>query len=483
MQAGYGGRGRGMSRGRGGAGGFDNPKGLMRQPFIPSTTPTDTLCVRITEIRQPVTEDMMYRVFASISTNPRRLQISPSSDPNETLVMAQFSDSYATQRVMESLNNRNIFNDGNKMMISYSSWEPSPVLPAPTSVGSVYGAPGQVYGGVQVVPNVGFPQAQGQPGAYPQVRQPQVQQMPQMPMQVMMPQMRVGNDQHGGRGGRGRGRGGARGAGGVAAPGPMMGFDPMMMGYPAMAPMMQMPNGMMAAYANQKNVAQNTPTVFLSVTIVPETEPLYSIFVLIEVFGGVVTIRRNHNKKEILTVKMASVPEADNVVQYLRKVPFAGGTVSAKRFPTYNERTPCTDDGNPHDSATIQYDFTTARHRSPGQRSKCQPSTVLKVTGCGGYSEADVMTYFTSENFYPDRIIKDDEGAFTVHMADRETAVALLLKCHNNVCGEERSNVLFIEGPKEAASATNAASGSTNTQAGATTCDNEVEGGETNAVS
>ncbi|RHW68157.1 hypothetical protein DPX39_110118900 [Trypanosoma brucei equiperdum] len=456
MQGAYGGRGRGMARGRGGGGGFDSSRGAGRHPYMTSNVPTDTLCVRITEVRQPVTEDMMFRVFASISTNPRRIQIAPSSDPNETVVMAQFSDTYATQRVMENLNNRNIFNDGNKMMMTYSVWEPTPVLPAPVPPVPVYGGAAPVYGGVQVNPGVAFPQPQvhqPQPGVYAQPRQ---QPMPQMPMAASVPPMRLGNDQQGGRNNRGRGRNGSRGGAAGAVPPGMMGFDPMMMGYPAMASIMQMPGGMMA-FMNQQRPPQNSPTVFLSVTIVPESEPLHSIFVLIEVYGGVVTIRRNHNRKEILTVKMASVPEADSVVQFLRKVPFAGGTVSAKRFPTYTERTPCTDDGNPHDSATVQYDFTTARHRSPGQRSRCHPSSVLKVTGCGGYSEADVMTYFTSENFYPDRIIKDDEGSFTVYMADVETAVALLLKCHNNVCGEERSNVLFIEGPRDTTTSATAA--------------------------
>nr|CCC54007.1 conserved hypothetical protein [Trypanosoma vivax Y486] len=456
MQPGFAMRGRGGGRARGG-GGFDGGRGLMQQPFMQSNMPTDTLCVRITDIRQPVTEDMMYRVFGSISTNPRRLQINPSSDPNETVVMVQFSDVYATQRVMESLNNRNIFNDGNKMFMSYASWEPTPVLPAPAPAagapGPVYGVNIPAYGGMQPTPNVHFPQMQQQPQQPHQPHQPQQPTMPQQqptvytgvrPPQVLHvgPQPRVGfeNQQ---RAARGRGRGPVRSNAG----GPM-GFDPMMMGYQTMAPMVSMPGGMMAAYMNPKTL-QNSPTVFLSVTVVPETEPLQSIFILLEAFGGVVTIRRNHNKKDILTVKMASIPEADNVVQFVRKIPFAGGTVSAKRFPTYNERTPCTDDGNPLDAATVQYDFTTARHRSPGQRSRCHPSSVLKVTGCSGCSEADVMTYFTSENFYPDRIIKDDEGAFTVHMADAETAVALLIKCHNNVCGEERSNVLFIEGPKE----------------------------------
>ncbi|RNC49076.1 hypothetical protein TcCL_NonESM00906 [Trypanosoma cruzi] len=447
MQIGYGIRGgRGGGRGRGGN--FDY-RGRAQQPFMGTNVATDTLCVRITDIRQPVTEDMMYRVFGSISTNPQRLQIAPSSNPNETVVMAQFSDMYATQRVMENLNNRNIFNDGNKMVMTYATWEPAPVLPAPPT--AVYGAPAAAYGGVQPQqqqqPNIMYQQVQPQPSVYVQPRSQPAQQMPHVP-QPQLPQPRAGFDQP--RGGRGRGRGGP---GGQRGGGAAVGFDPMMVGYPPMAypmvpPMMPMAGNMMANYMNPKSM-QNTPTVFLSVTVVPETEPLQTIFTLLETFGGVVTIRRNHNKKDILTVKMASIPEADNVVQHVRKVPFAGGTVSAKRFPTYNERTPCTDDGDPLDSATSQYDFTTARHRSPGQRSKCNPSNVLKVTGCAGYSEADVMTYFTSENFFPDRIIKDEEGAFTVYMADTATAVTLLVKCHNSVCGEERSNVLFIEGPKE----------------------------------
>ncbi|KEG10087.1 hypothetical protein DQ04_04201040 [Trypanosoma grayi] len=475
MQVGYGMRGgRGGGRGRGGN--YDYG-GQSQQQFMGSSAPTDTLCVRISEIRQPVTEDMMYRVFGSISTNPRRVQIVPSSNPNETVVMAQFSDSYATQRAMESLNNRNIFNDGNKMVMNYTTWEPAPVLPAPQV--PVYGTPAAAYSGLPPPNNMMYQQMPPQPNVYvaprpqPTLQVPPIQQPQMVPIpQPQMQQPRIGFEQlRGGGGVRGRGRGGLSALrGGSAA----MGFDPMMMGYPptgypSMPPMMPMANNMMAAYMSPKAL-QNMPTVFLSVTVVPEKVALQSIFTLIEAFGGVVTIRRNHNKKEILTVKMASTAEADNVVQHMRKVPFEGGTVSAKRFPTYNERTPCTDDGDPVDPATVQYDFTTSRHRSPGQRSKCHPSNVLKVTGCAGYSEADVMTYFTSEYFFPDRIIKDDEGAFTVNMADTETAVALLVKCHNNVCGEERSNVLFIEGPKEE-------NGNSNNN-----CENEEDNAEKNRM-
>lgn len=472
--------------GRGGRGGYG---GYQR-----SANPTDTISIRVTEIRQPVTEDVMRRVFDSVGVTCREVQVMSSGNPDEATVVAQFPDNFAAERVMSSLNNRNIFSEGNKMNMYYvAPAPPSPVMPQgnpagvmPSPMGVQIGggaAPNAavlptppMYGGAQGM-NYGQlpPQAAGAP-MYPQQSPPQ-QQPPMMPPMMappgfaMAPQpgmdMMMGGyeatmqSQMGGRGGGMRGRGMGRGGRGGAGFNPMApggyqaGGMPFMnqMGMPMGMPMMGYPPMNMMAPPVPNN---NAPTVYLSVTLVPTTEPLRSVFVLMEAFGGVVSMRRNQNKREILTVKMASIDDADAVVRYMRRVPFAGGSISAKRFPAYVERNPCSDEGDMMDPETTQYDFTAERHRSPGQRSKAQPSNTVKVTGCAGYSEADLMTYFNSKNFFPERISKDEEGAFAVQVADVETAVKLLISCHGNVCGEERSNVIFVEGPKEEGEGENA---------------------------
>lgn len=198
-------------------------------------------------------------------------------------------------------------------------------------------------------------------------------------------------------------------------------------------------------------VQRGTP--YLSVIAVPLIEPLYSIFVLLEAYGGVISIRRNHKNKEIVTVKMVSPHDADAVVEHLQHVPFSGTTVNSKRFPSYVEQSPCTDDGDSKDPDTMQFDFTAAQHRSPGQRCNCAPSSWVKVTGCGELTVADLKAYFSDNNFFPTRITKVENVAaapsgknndfFILQLSDVETAVKLLITCQGNVCDVERSNILF----------------------------------------
>lgn len=256
------------------------------------------------------------------------------------------------------------------------------------------------------------------------------------PMYPQMPMAPMNNAPPYGRG-RGRGRGG-------------YGFDPMAMngGFQPMGQRGYGRGGMMHRGGRGMMGYQSKSTVYLSVTTMPVTESLNSIFVLMEAFGGVVSIRRNHNKKEILTVKAASPEDADAIVTYLRQVPYAGGAASAKHFPSYIERHPCTDEGDPTDPETLHFDFTASRHRSPGQRSKAAPSCVLKITGCPAYEETEVMTFLNGKGYFPERITKSEDGSFTVQLADVATAVKALVECHGCVCDEERSNVIFVDGPR-----------------------------------
>ncbi|KAG5496144.1 hypothetical protein JKF63_02445 [Porcisia hertigi] len=498
-------------RGRGGRGGRGGGFGGFSQQ------PTNTISIRVSEIQQPVTEDVMRRVFQSVGVSCNSIQITPTNNPQETSVVAQFPDNFAAERVMSSLNNRNIFNNGNKMTMQYTNWisngSPAPMGSNGSGVlqtsafdnGNIF-PPQQMPPQPQMPPQM-QPQPQIQIPSQPiQQRPPMPQPMPQpMPSQPMLPQsmppqpmppqpmphmphmapqqsqMSVFNNpgpammppqqmdswyganpamdmmsvtvglpgaiQGAGmmRGARSRGRGGRGG----------FGFDPMgaQVGYmpfpqrggmaPTVGTMMPRMNFM------QYQPFGQPPTVFISVTLVPATEPLQPIFTLMEAFGGVVAIRRNQNKKEILTVKAASPDDALAIVTYMHRVPYVGGQVSGKLFPNYVERYPCTDEGDPLDPETVQFDFTASRHRSPGQRSKAVPSRLIKITGCNTYEDTEVMTYLNGKGFNPDRVTKAEDGSFEVQMPDVATSVKVLLDCQGCVCDEEKSNVIFVEGPRD----------------------------------
>lgn len=464
----------GRGGGRGGAfGGF-------------SQQPTNTVSIRVSEIQQPVTEDVMRRVFQSVGVSCNNIQITPTNNPQETSVVAQFPDNFAAERVMTSLNNRNIFNNGNKMAMQYTNWLPSG---SPAPMGGNGGGVLQSPGGFDANAGGYAPQPMQvqQPMQVPQPPQVQPQgpgsvfSNPAANMMGMAPQMgdwnaaayQQGADMFGQngnfngarggmmRGGRARGRGGRGG----------FGFDPMNNMQAGYAPYVQrgmgrggnmnmnmnnnnnnmMMRGGRAGYNNNNQYQQFAaqPTVFVSVTLVPATEPLQPIFTLMEAFGGVVAIRRNNNKKEILTVKAASPEDAQAIVTFMHRVPYAGGQVSGKLFPTYLERYPCTDAGDPLDPETTQYDFTASRHRSPGQRSKAVPSKIIKITGCNNYEDTEVMTFLNGKGITPERVTKSDDGSFEVQLADVATSVKVLLECQGGVCDEEKSNVIFVEGPRD----------------------------------
>lgn len=497
--------------GRGGRGGSFG--GFSQQP-------TNTISIRVSEIQQPVTEDVMRRVFQSVGVSCNSIQITPTNNAQETSVVAQFPDNFAAERVMSSLNNRNIFNNGNKMTMQYTNWIPSG---SPTPMSSNGGGVlqtsafdnGNIFAAQQLPPQPQIPpQPQMQPHIPPQPQIqlptpqiPQPSQMPQpmppqsmpqpmppqqmppqpmpqmqhMPQPQLQPQMSVFNNPGPGmmppqqmdpwyganpamdmmsvtvgfpgavrgnammRASRARGRGG-RGGYGLDTMGVQAGYMP----FPQVGGMARGGANMMPRmnYVQYQPFGQ-PPTVFVSVTLVPITEPLQTIFTLMEAFGGVVAIRRNQNKKEILTVKAASPDDALAIVTFMHRVPYVGGQVSGKLFPNYVERYPCTDEGDPLDPETLQYDFTASRHRSPGQRSKAVPSRIIKITGCGTYEDTEVMTYLNSKGINPERVTKSEDGSFEVHLKDVATSVKVLLECQGSVCDEEKSNVIFVEGPRD----------------------------------
>lgn len=555
---------------------------------------TDTVLVRITEIHQPVTEEDMRRVFESVGTSARQLIIRPGRHEDEMVVVASFSDIYAAELVINSLNMRNIYDNGNKMMMSFITRRPvsggggpvgsyggptmmgmngsggSPSLKPPNGGGGrglMGGLPAGLSSGPSCAP---FPpmsspvpmemgvepyDPHGPPASRPPFSGPGGRMnpihppsaadlamggappngMPSMPRRMMgpmnerdpmqppppppvpqpyyppghvggavPPEMR--GAEGGGRGGmprpyysgeggagfppppslppppppfgRGRGRGGGAfgrgGRGRERGGGPFTPFGSfpdhlahasphlpsfgrggaMMRDHDRAYPPPNTPYGPPHPMAGPEFVAMQSSTPYLSVKTLPITESLHSLFVLLEAFGGVVSIRRNQKNKEIVTVKMASTQNADSVVEYLQQIPFAGTTVSAKRFPSYVEQTSCTDDGDSRDPDTLQFDFTAAQHRSPLQRSKCSPSSWVKITGCGDLTESDVTGYLSENNFFPTRIMKVEDfsgskngrnsDCFIVQLADVETAVKLLITCQGSVCGLEKTNVIFI---------------------------------------
>jgi hypothetical protein len=212
-----------------------------------------------------------------------------------------------------------------------------------------------------------------------------------------------------------------------------------------MMPMMGM---MQSMGASNKRVpgTPDAPTVYISIATLAEDVPLQKLFTLLEAFGGVVTLRRNNKNHQIITAKMASIMDADAVVRVLNRVPFYGTTVSGKRFPNYLEKYPATDEGDPSDPQCHQFDFTAARHRSRSMRSLNQPSSIVRISACGHFSDQDIVGWLERGALpLPQKISKDAEGVFTLIMPNTEGGVKVLVEGQGAILGEEKANIVFGE--------------------------------------
>ena len=409
---------------------------------------TDTLHVRVSEIQYTVDENVVLQVFNPVGA-VSRVHMLPQQG-TERVAIVQFGDVRAAEAAMNERNGRNIFNNCCKMTISFTNWEsfvppqPSSVLPQPTAISPQMMQPQQQFIEGPYAAQAKLLGQQQQPGAF--FAPPQQHQLDNFQQQQLYPsQSNVGVSV--GRGGGMPQMGGMGRGGGIYIP--TASFNPMGMGMGMGMMRGGMFNPLLAGAPLMQGQQQQQafgPTVYASVAIVPESASLFALFTILEVFGGVVFIRRNQNKREITTVKMASTQDTETISKYLRQTPFFGVTVSAKPFPSYNERNPATSEGDPRDASVVQYDFTNMRHRNSSQRCRCSASNLLKLTGVANHTESSVMSFFNERNFYPERLVKDEaEGYFTVQMDTTENAVKLILECQWAVCGEEKSNLVFTE--------------------------------------
>eukprot|EP00331_Platyophrya_macrostoma_P020534 CAMPEP_0176463498 /NCGR_PEP_ID=MMETSP0127-20121128/35921_1 /TAXON_ID=938130 /ORGANISM="Platyophrya macrostoma, Strain WH" /LENGTH=551 /DNA_ID=CAMNT_0017855663 /DNA_START=36 /DNA_END=1691 /DNA_ORIENTATION=+ len=528
-----------MYRGRGGRGGYGRGGFGFGQSAAPQMS--DTLLVQISEVRYAVSEDIIQKVFESAGA-VTRVYVAPQTNPKEATAVVQFTTAEEADKALRQRNLRHIYENCNKMTISFANWwehvpeqavlSSPPQVMQPQQQASLFAAPvpqhmpqhQQAYGNAANAaamftgqpgpmathqPNPANPYAMQQGGfQMPNMQAPAgfhqgggMQQTPQVmptnPSLMMQPtpsvvvgaapqvgpvgamSMLMGGGAagfnpmgHGSRGGRGGmsagGRGGMPAAGGMPMPmgGVAGGMNPQLMALMMMNPQafmmaqqglaaQQVQSGANGKDRNQNQNAEGT-TVYISVAFYDPELPLQPLFTLLEAFGSVVSIRRNHNRPEIVTVKMATPQDADACCKYLRQVPIGSKTVSAKHFGQYQERHPCTDDSDPTVAATTQFDFTASRHRSPAQRSKTSPSKLLKVTHVSHVSEADLMAYFAQVNVFPENIKKEGD-VFFVRVDTLESSVKLLIECQSRVCGEERSNVIFVEDPLAETAAADAA--------------------------
>ena len=133
---------------------------------------------------------------------------------------------------------------------------------------------------------------------------------------------------------------------------------------------------------------------FVSVSRLPEHIPFLPLFLLLEVYGTVQTMRRNQRNHEIVMVKMGSVAEAQTVVRCLYQTPFYESTVSGRAFANYvGPSSAISKDGDPRDPSCWQFDFvdypaSAALCTMPSVTRSNVAHALLTQRGCHGWASA-----------------------------------------------------------------------------------------------
>lgn len=402
--------------------------------------PTNTLHVKVTDVRYPVTEEVVKQVFGQLGAI-ERVHILPDQQPNTAVAIVQVSDPATAESCRAQRHGRCIYSDCNRMEINFTKWEsfvPTAVLgSAPAQMitgpydaanfqqmmagrGGMMGASARGRGGRGGAPQMGAMMGGIAVGGGGQNMPPGMAMAPGMP--PGMPQGMPGM--------------------------PMQGMP--MPGMPGM-PGMHMMNPQMIATMSQnaqgQGQAQDNP--FISVAHLDENIPLQYLFVLCELYGHVCYIRRNFSKPQILTVKFKSFQEAQTAATYIKELPVCGSNVNARTFGHFTERSGVPPgEGDPNDPACRAYNFDSpgVKHRAQNARCRCSPNEKVRIYGLKEVTSDDVHKYYESIGCPPISTVCDDEtrGIYILEYEDIANAIKSLILSHGHVCGNESATVSFL---------------------------------------
>lgn len=369
--------------------------------------------VLVEKCTYPVTKEILAKVFGMVAPP---VNVVCGLSGHTTTGWVDYSDVATARRVIQQLNKNSIYPDCCFMTLTL---EPAGVS-APTMGG---------------YPTPLMPYAQQQ-----QQQQPPMQSMPfghanygAMPGCVMS---------RGGMAGRGRGRGGAMGRYGppYAANGPMA--HPL---YPAAAA--PVPPGAYGAPPSDAVVI---------VSNMPETVALHDLWVLLEVYGNVNSLKRQFSSKTTVVAHFQNVYDARLAVQHLQGCPFHGATLSLKHFAGYVERGGRTEwnSGPATDPATHAVLFSSGYHH------RTKPTAAFNPTGrvrpgknlfISNLTEAitddDIGEVFTKAGFELDGYFRKTPSVAIVSLTDIEMAVHALVAVHSQQVKERFLRVTFSHFP------------------------------------
>ncbi|KAG5496145.1 hypothetical protein JKF63_02446 [Porcisia hertigi] len=247
------------------------------------------------------------------------------------------------------------------------------------------------------------------------------------------------------RGGHGAIRGGLGGRGGGLGCGAAAGFSPYEPPSGATPPVRGGGCGSAVRYPGS-----GIDGCTVMVSGVTESVPLHDLWVLLEVFGNVNSLKRQFRDRTNVVAQFQHPGDALTAIQYLQHCPFRGGVLRLKRFSGYQERETEWETKAATDPATQAALFTTGYHhrtapRAPvNVRGRVHPDKNLYISNLTeGISDDELKGIMKEAGFEPDSFYRRGPKGAIVAYKDTETAVDALIAIHAKEVRERFLRVTF----------------------------------------
>jgi hypothetical protein len=346
--------------------------------------PPEHLRVTVTNVKHPVNQEVLQNVFRAAGIGFEQIHMYPPTGDGNVVALVKVPDSRSLNDAIQRLSLQDIYPDCCKMLVEAAVIDHS--LSTSSGAGNQQQQQQQQHGyGIlqpQAQSHMAYHGAGGNQGGFAHQYPVANSNGPYS----SAPNQFAGQYPNGGQGAVGyypRGQGGAPPGPGYLRGGPYAGGPAsfrggrgayMPQGYPPMmargrgmdygrgyAPMMR-GMGRGAFYPmGGPGYDGGLPSIVL-VMGVPLEVPLQNLFALLEVYGNVLTMKRQHSSPKNVIVRFQNAVDAKGVAFYLGSAPFYGAEIRAKLFGGYVEKHAIINvpGMNPTDPAVHEYDFSVA---------------------------------------------------------------------------------------------------------------------------
>lgn len=428
------------------------PSNYSGHAIMPAPQQTSNrLRVVVEDCRYPITRDVLLQMFSMISPP---VQVYCGQSGPTTTGEVEFAEASSAERAMQQFNNNAIYPGCCYVRLFYepprqSHQTPSHQAPPPLPMAQPQQQPPPPqqqqppYGGGRGGDMYTMQQSQSA-GEYDHMSRDPLATYPppHSAADLYSGGSYMGPGMRGGRGGRGAmirgGRGVARGMGRGMGP---VTFQP----YEAHPP---------GGFTGRGDTGSNDTT--LIVGNVPLTVPLYDLWVLLEVFGNILSLKRQFTDKTNVVAQFQNPLDARNAVIYLQSCPFRGAKLRLKRFAGFVDRGSGVEwnAGPSTDPATLAVLFTSGYHH------RTKPSAPANLQGRVS-PEKNLYVSNLAESITDDavkeklrgfgfNVIEFDRKSPTVAILsfqDTETAVDALIALHGKEMNERFLRVTFSRYP------------------------------------